>query len=272
MSAQSGVVLITGGTGHLGRALVRKLVVAGRDVRLLATKPGVATDVGWVKGDLATGEGIEESLRGVQSVINAATFSPIARRGAVRLSDFFSSPSAVDVGGTQRLLDAAAREGVQHFLHVSIVGLEDSSLPYARVKLSGERLVRHSPIPWSVVRATPYFYLIANMLAGLRHSPIWPLPTRSWNPIDTSDVADRLIECLNDGQRGVREEIGGPEYLSLAEMADQFRKAASLRRLVIPIPLSAKMMRRMGFVGAAARYGVKTWSAWLDENYGKAGG
>jgi uncharacterized protein YbjT (DUF2867 family) len=270
MSARTNLVLVTGGTGHLGRELVKKLVVNGRNVRLLATKPGAASDVEWVKGDLASGEGIEESLRGVESVINAATFSPIARRGAVRLSDFFYSPSAVDVGGTQRLLEGAARAGVQHFLHVSVAGLEDTSLPYSRVKLSGESLVRHSSIPWSVVRATPYYYLIANMLAGLRYSPIWPLPSRPWNPIDTSDVADRLVECLDDGRRGLREEIGGPEYLSLSEMACQFCKVTSRRRLIIQIPLSAMMMRRIGFVGAAARYGVKTWSAWLHEHYEKA--
>jgi uncharacterized protein YbjT (DUF2867 family) len=245
---------------------VRKLVAQGRSVRVLATKPGVETDVQWVKGDLATGEGIEESLPGVETVINAATYSPIARRGGVRISDLFSSPSAVDVGGTQRMLDASARAGVRHFLHVSIVGLEHTSLPYSRVKLAGECLVRQSHIPWSVVRATPYYYLLANMLAGLRHMPIWPLPTQRWNPVDTSDVADYLIECLDDGRRGLRDEIGGPENLSFVEMGRQFQQARTLRRPIVPIPIPGGLARRMGFVGTEARRGVKTWVAWLNEH------
>jgi uncharacterized protein YbjT (DUF2867 family) len=270
MSARTDVVLVTGGTGHLGRDLVRRLVARGRNVRLLATKPGVETDVQWVKGDLATGEGIEDSLRGIHSVINAATFSPVARRGGARISDLFSSPSAVDIGGTQRMLDASARAGVRHFLHVSIVGLEDTSLPYSRVKLAGECLVRQSPIPWSVVRATPYYYLLANMLASLRHLPIWPLPNHLCNPVDTSDVADYLIECLDDGRRGVLDEIGGPENLSLVEMARQFQQARTLRRPILPIPIPARMARSMGFVGTEARRGVKTWSAWLNGHDSKA--
>jgi uncharacterized protein YbjT (DUF2867 family) len=187
----------------------------------------------------------------------------------VRLSDLFSSPSTVDVGGTRRLLDAAARAGVQHFLHVSIVGLEGASLPYSRVKLAGERLVRESPLPWSVVRATPYYYLLAKMLGGLRRLPVWPLPTHRWNPVDTTDVADYLIECLDDGRRGMREEIGGPEDLSLVEMAREFQLARGLRRPILPIPLPLRMARNMGFVGSGARRGGKTWTTWLGKCAGQ---
>lgn len=72
--------------------------------------------------------------------------------------------------------------------------------------------------------------LLANMFGGLRRLPVWPLPTRQWNPVDTTDVADYLIEYLDDGKRGVREEIGGPQNLSLVEMARNFQCARTLRR------------------------------------------
>lgn len=261
----NGVVLVTGATGHLGRDLVRRLVGGRRSVRLLARRPGTDADVQWVKGDLATGEGVREALQGVDSVVNAATFSPIARRGGVRFADFFSTPSSVDVDGTQRLLDESARAGVRHFLHVSIVGLEGASLPYSRVKLAGEHLVRQSSVPWSVVRATPFYYLLAKMLAGLRRVPVWPLPTPRWNPVNTTDVADYLVECLDDGQRGLREEIGGPEDLSLVEMARLFQRSWGGRRAILPIPLPVSTARNMGFVRSEGRRGKKTWSAWLSE-------
>ena len=109
-------------------------------------------------------------------MINAATFSPIARRGGIRPVDFITSPSEVDVEGTERLLALSRTANVRHFLHVSIVGLDEASLPYARVKLRGEQLVREFSLPWSVVRAMPFYYLLERMLAGLAWLPVWPLP------------------------------------------------------------------------------------------------
>ena len=169
-------VLVTGGTGHLGRDLVRHLVSQGRTVRLFSLKPGTATAVQWAQGNLATGEGLVEAMRGVDTVLHAATFSPIARRG-VRLTDFFASPSTVDVDGTRRLLEVSDSARVAHFLFVSIVGLDDTSYLMPALRWRVKRLVRESPLPWSVVRATGFYYLVAQMLSGLRWLPIWPLPT-----------------------------------------------------------------------------------------------
>ncbi len=116
-------LLVTGGTGHLGRDLVDILKDRYR-VRVLARTPGQDPSVEWVKGDLGIGEGVAEAVAGAQSVVHAATFSPVARRGFLLPSDFFRSPSGVDVDGTSRLIDAAAWAGVGHFLYVSIVGVE----------------------------------------------------------------------------------------------------------------------------------------------------
>src|SRR4051812_48056970 len=147
-------VLVTGGTGHLGRDIVGQLLARGKRVRVLARLPGGDARVEWTRGDLATGTGLREALDGVTIVINAATFSPVAQRGRIRLVDLFTTPSAVDVEGTGRLLRECRNARVQHFLHVSIVGLsEAASLPYNKVKLQGETLVRESDISWSVVRA-----------------------------------------------------------------------------------------------------------------------
>ena len=134
------LVLVTGGTGHLGQDLVNRLVRQGHQVRIFARTPRDRGDVEWAIGDLATGAGLPDALRGVHTVINAATHSPIARRGGIRPVDFFKSPQDVDADGTKRLLDLCSQASVQHFLHVSIVGLEDASLPYARIKLAGERM------------------------------------------------------------------------------------------------------------------------------------
>jgi len=259
--------LVTGGTGHLGRDLVQALTAQAYIVRLLARKAGSDDSVEWAIGDLATGDGIDAALRGVDTVIHAATLSPIAKRG-MRIVDFFSSPSSVDVEGTRRLLAASQRAGVSHFMFVSIVGLEFSKLPYGRVKLAGEQLVRESSISWSIVRATPFYYLTAQMLDSLKRSPIWPLPTTPCNPVDTRDVASYLASALSDGQRGVRPEIGGPEVMPFPVFARQYRDALRLRRLILSVRVSLKMGTAMGLVQTSERLGTRTWRSWLREQGG----
>lgn len=261
------LVLVTGGTGHLGQDIVTRLVHAGHRVRLFARSPRPSMQVEWAIGDLATGEGLQAALQDVDTVINAATCSPIARRGGIRPVDFFRSPSAVDVEGTERLLALCHEASVQHFLHVSIVGLEDASLPYARVKLAGEHLVRNSPLPWSVVRATPFYYLLESMIAGIAWLPVWPMPTTVFNPVDTSDVADYLVRCAFDGGRGERAEIGGPDNLSCVAFARQYQKALNLRRIVLPLHLSDATGRSMGFVASNGVRGRLSWADWLNRTH-----
>lgn len=257
------LTLVTGGTGHLGRDIVDRLARDGRRVRVLARSQGTRSDIEWAVGDLATGAGLRQALHGVDTVINAATYSPIARRGGVRPVDFFRSPSAVDVGGTERLLSLCQEQSVRHFLHVSIVGLDEATLPYARVKLAGERLVRTSALSWSVVRAMPFYYLLDRLLSGLAWLPVWPVPTTSFNPVDTSDVADHVVTCAFDGTRGERAEIGGPEDLSLAALAGQYQDARGLRRKILPVSLSDAKARGMGFVVSHGVRGRLSWADWL---------
>jgi uncharacterized protein YbjT (DUF2867 family) len=260
-------VLVTGGTGHLGRDLVDRLVRNGHRVRVFARSPGRATNVEWAIGDLATGEGLRPALQDVDTVIHAATCSPIARRGTPRPIDFFKSPTAVDVDGTERLLALSRDANIRHFLHVSIAGLDAASLPYGRVKLAGERLVRKSPLPWSVVRAMPFYYLLEKMLAALAWSPVWPLPRTAFNPVDTSDVADYLAQCASDGPRGMRAEIGGPEDLPFAEFGRQYQRARGIHRPILPLPLSGASARGMGLVVSDGVRGKLSWSAWLGQRF-----
>src|SRR5436190_14016914 len=112
-SASEERILVTGGTGHLGRDVVGQLLARGKRVRVLARLPGGDPRVEWTRGDLSTGAGLREALAGVNTVINAATFSPIAQRGRIRLVDFFTTPSAVDVHGTGQLLHECRNAKVQ---------------------------------------------------------------------------------------------------------------------------------------------------------------
>ena len=264
-SPAADLVLVTGGTGHLGRDLVTQLLVRGRRVRVLARSPGNDPRIEWARGDLATGAGLREALAGVATVVHAATFSPIARRGAIRPTDLFTTPSAVDVEGTGRLLDECRRAHVRHFLHMSIVGLsnEPGALPYNKMKLQAETMVRQSDLPWSVVRAGPFYYLLARLLASIRWLPWWPLPNEVMDAVDTADVASYLVECIADGRHGMRDEIGGPEALLLPQLARQYLEARQLHRRVIPFNVAPRTAARMGLVEAQGRRGTVGWREWL---------
>jgi uncharacterized protein YbjT (DUF2867 family) len=260
-------VLVTGGTGHLGRDLVGVLRHRYR-VRVLARTVGQDRAVEWVRGDLGTGDGVAEAVQGVQVIVHAATFSPAARRGFFLPVDFFRSPPEVEVDGTNRLIDAARAAGVEHFLYVSIVGVERAPLPYLRLKLVAETLVRRSGMPWSIVRATQFFWLLDRMLAKMARLPVWPLPTDlPMQPCDTGDFARYLAECLTAGPVGDRDDFGGPEVLTLGEGAQQYQHARGLHRPIrrLPLPKAAARVAN-ALICPDGRRGQTTWSEWLSQH------
>ena len=142
------LVLVTGGTGHLGQDLVDRLVRDGHQVRIFARSRRPRADVEWAIGDLATGEGLPTALRGVHTVINAATHSPVAQRGGFRPVDFFTSPSDVDAEGTQRLAPIGAGF-VPGEVDPLAVGAPAHALRVASVHLWPAHDVRDRELEWS---------------------------------------------------------------------------------------------------------------------------
>ncbi len=104
-------VLVTGGTGLLGRTVVAQLAAAGHDARILtrATRGGPYRSER-VVGDLTTGAGLEAAVDGVAAIVHLASDPRHAQR--------------VDVAGTRRLIEAAHRAGRPHLVYVSIVGVD----------------------------------------------------------------------------------------------------------------------------------------------------
>ena len=258
-------VLITGGTGHLGRDLVSRLKGSYR-IRVVARSAGSDPDVEWVRGDLATGEGIGDAVVGTQTLIHAATLSPAARRGFFVPKDLWTSPSEVDRAGTSRLLDLAAAAGVGHVLYVSIVGIDRPRVPYLRRKLEAEYLVRQGPIPWSIARATQFHWLLDRMFGKMARLPLVPLPDLQVEPVDTTDFADYLVESVGQGPDGRLDDFGGPEVLTFSEAFDQWRhiRDGSVRTMRVPLPAAAtNAAAAMSLSDPSSRHGTITWAEWL---------
>src|SRR5215216_6454848 len=258
-------VLVTGGTGHLGRDLVSRLKGSYR-VRVLARSPGSDPDVEWIHGDLATGAGIAEALASSQTVIHAATLSPAARRGYFVPKDLWTSPSSVDREGTARLLDAAGTAGVEHLIYVSIVGIDKPRVPYLRRKLEAEDLVRQGPVPWSIARAAQFHWLLDRMIGKMARLPIVPLPDMSLEPVDTTDFADYLVEAVGKGPSGRLTDFAGPEVLTFTQVFDQWREIRKHPAQTMRIPLPSAVREAASAMSVSApgsRHGKVTWSEWL---------
>jgi uncharacterized protein YbjT (DUF2867 family) len=260
-------ILVTGGTGHLGQAIVSGLRHEGHRVRILARQPRRDPHVEWTTGDLATGEGLREAVADVDAVIHAATNSPAAQRGHFKLRDFLRSPRDVDVNGTSALLAAAEQADVELFVHVSIVGLEHlRRMPYSRRKLQAEQIVQSSNVPWSIVRATGFDWLLERMFENIAQQRILALPADArMAPVDSDEFAEFIVEGVSDGRRGECEDFAGPQTLSMIELMEQYLSARGLQRRIRRAPLPKKVQAAMtaGNTSPGARLGKTTWAQWL---------
>ncbi|MBB3662767.1 uncharacterized protein YbjT (DUF2867 family) [Prauserella sediminis] len=219
-------ILVTGGTGTLGRAVVDKLT-AGHEVRVLSR--GHADDRGaeWVRGDLRTGAGVATAVAGVEVVVHCATTNG---RG--------------DVAATRNLLAAAHRAGRPHVVYVSIAGSDRIPLAYYRAKQHCERLVEHSELPWTILRTTQFHDLVATFFAMQRWSPAVAVPAGvSFQPIDVRDVADRLAALAAEPAAGRVADLGGPQIRTTRELARTYLQVTGRRRVVLPLPLPGRTFR-----------------------------
>lgn len=254
--------LVTGGTGTLGQALLPRLRAAGHEVAATSRSPPDDGEIEWREMDLAGGTGIRDAVADVDVVIHTAS-SPLG------------DTEAVDVEGTDRLLDAAADAGVSNFVYISIVGIEDIPYSYYEHKLRAEHLIEESGVPWTILRSTQFHAFIHDLLSLAARLPVWLLPTEmQLQPVDEGEVADTLVEHATAEPSGRLEPMGGPEVNRVGELADTFRSVRGKWRPIVPLPLPGKVFSafREG-AGTCPDYDVGTtsWQDWLETEYTDGG-
>lgn len=255
-------VLLTGATGVLGRELRPRLLDSGHDVRAASRSPPTGTSAEWVELDLTDGTGIREAVADVEIVVHAA-------------SDAGGDSEAVDVRGTERLLSAAESAGVENFLYVSIVGVDEIPYSYYENKLAAERAVERSSVPSTTVRSTQFHPFVASMLDSVSRLPVWPLPTDfRLQPIDTGEAAAAIAEYATVDAAGRAPDIGGPNVSTVRELATAYRDHRGLRRPIVRLPLPGGVASafRAGAATCPDRaIGTVTWAEWLAEQEGIPG-
>lgn len=223
-------VLITGGTGVLGRELAARL--RGRaEVTVLSRRP--PRQPGFVRGDLETGGGITAAVNGVDVVAHCASAADYRR------------PQR-DVTQTRRLLDSLNGGPRPHLIYISIVGVDRVPFGFFKAKLEAERLVEESGLPWTILRATEFHDLMLKFLILLSRAPVAIVPRTSFfQPVDTGDVADRLADLALGPAAGRVTELGGPEVKSMSDLMRTYLGRTRRHRPMIKFPLLGRL--RAGF-------------------------
>ncbi|MGW2887952.1 SDR family oxidoreductase [Streptomyces griseoruber] len=209
-------ILVTGGTGTLGRLVTERLRADGHEVRVLSrhSRP-YAVDL------REGGPGLDTALTGVDTVVHCA-----------------STPHGGDEKAAAQLIAAARKAGVRHLVYISIVGVDRVPFGYYRAKLAVERLVADSGLGWTVLRATQFHDLVLQVLEALARVPVLVLPAGvSDQPVEVAEVAGRLAELAAGAPAGRVADMAGPEVRTFESLARTYLKASGKRRRVVNLPL-----------------------------------
>jgi uncharacterized protein YbjT (DUF2867 family) len=251
-------ILVTGGTGTLGGAVVRRLHDGGHGVRVLSRRPrpdDLLADIDWMTGDLSTGVGLAQAVGDVSAIVHCASDVRTPRH---------------DIEGIGQLTATAnARADPPHLVYISIVGVDRLPVGYYRAKLAVEQRLAASGLPYTIQRATQFHDLVLSILQLLARSPVMPLPAGvSCQPIDAGEVADRLVGLALAAPAGRVPDMGGPEVRTVAAFARAYLKVSGRRRSLLPVLLPGKTFagyRQGAHLTPEHADGQRTFNAFLDE-------
>jgi uncharacterized protein YbjT (DUF2867 family) len=251
-------VLVTGGTGILGRHVVMRLRQQGHRARIFSRHPRGHVDA--VEGDMTTGRNLDRAVSGMDAVVHAATEA----RHSLR--------SRGDVEGTKRLIKSATKAGIKHLVYISIVGIEGVAYPYYRTKLAAEAIVKQGEVPWSILRATQFHDLMEIFLRIYSRLPGTTAIPFAWKfqPVDAREVAARLVDVVLGEPMGMLEDFGGPEIRDFKSIAGSWLTARKESRKLVNLPMPFKFSRQWAqgvLTTPEHRSGKVTFAEYLAETY-----
>jgi uncharacterized protein YbjT (DUF2867 family) len=257
-------VLVTGGTGTLGRLVVARLLDTGCDVRVLSRRHHEGADgIEFITGDLATGEGIEPAVEGAGTIVHCA------------------GSSKGDGDKARNLVRAASRTGVAHLVHISVVGadripivsrVDRTMFGYFGSKLAAERVVADSGLPFTTLRAAQFHQLLLTVAQQMAKLPLIPVPAGfRFQPIDAGEVAARLAELALGKPAGLVPDMGGPRVYGVADLLRGYLRATGRHRPIVPVRLPGKAahaVRAGANLAPAQAVGQRTWEDFLAAQLG----
>jgi uncharacterized protein YbjT (DUF2867 family) len=234
------VVLLTGATGLIGTALLPRLLAAGRPVRCLVRDPrrlgAERVRVQIALGDLADPPSFRNALRGVDTVLHLAAAIRDQRGGSIEELNGIA---------TWRMVEAARRAGVEHFVFLSAQGASaHSRARFMRAKALAEDAVADAGVPHTIFAPSIVYAPGDVFLTLLERMSLLPVVGVSgsgralFQPIWAQDVADCVMAALERRAAGARYELSGPDTLSHESIIDIVLRAAGRPRPRVHVPLA----------------------------------
>jgi uncharacterized protein YbjT (DUF2867 family) len=239
-------ILLIGGTGYVGSHLTRTLLARGHAVYTLSRKArptGRVRDVGQgarhVRGNAATGEGLEEAVQGMDAVVYLVAL--IRERGGQTFQGTI-------VDGVRHTIAAMRKAGVGRLLHMSALGAaRGTGSRYLEAKAEAEEWVRGSGLEWTIFRPSLIFgegdEFFGGVLRGLITAPLPFIPQIGdghfpFRPVWVGDVAEAFAQALEKPQTiGQAYELVGPREYSFRQLLLLMQQALGSRKPILPIPL-----------------------------------
>jgi uncharacterized protein YbjT (DUF2867 family) len=256
------VILLTGATGTVGSALLRRLTADGRPVRALVRDQRRLGDqrvrVQIALGDLSDPPSFRNALRGVHTVVHLAASIRDQPRGSIE---------ELNAMATLRLVRAAERAGVERFVFFSAMNAHHHSRTrFFRAKALAEEAVRSSPLETTVFAPSIVYDHSDPWITLLRRFSFLPVMPVSgsgqarYEPIWADDVASCVVNALGgDGRE--RYELAGPEELSYDQISDLVSRAAGHPRPLLHIPLP---LVRSGLIVLRRLFGEALFATWEE--------
>jgi uncharacterized protein YbjT (DUF2867 family) len=211
-------IVVIGGSGLIGKKVVVNLRQHGHEVLPASPSSGVNT---------VTGEGLPQALAGAQVVVDVAN-APSWEDNAVLA--FFETSG-------RNLLAAEAAAGVGHHVALSVIGTDRLlASGYFRAKLAQEKLIKASPIPYTIVRATQFFEFVGAIARLATEGQTVRLPPVLMQPIAANDVAAVMADVALAEPLTGTVELAGPELIRQDDLVRQFLNATGDARKVITDP------------------------------------
>jgi uncharacterized protein YbjT (DUF2867 family) len=245
-------IVVIGGTGLIGKVVVQQLQAKGHEVIAASPSQGI---------NALTGEGLEQALRGAHTLVDVSN-SPNWEDQAVL--DFFTH-------STINLIKASKAAGVQHYVALSIVGLERvPEAGYFRAKLAQENLIKNGGVPYTLIRATQFAEFVGGIAESVAKEGKLGLPDADLQPIAARDVSKEVTRAVLEKPANGTIEIAGPQVGPIADFVRQLFAAKGDTRPITTDPqaryFGALLSKGALLPAGEARLGPTEFGAWLRCN------
>ena len=167
---------------------------------------------------------------------------------------------------TGHLLEAEKAAGVGHHVALSIVGVDKAPYGYYAGKALQELLVTEGGVPWTILRATQFHEFASQVMKRLKLGR-WDRPPDAVPAGGRREIAERLMDIVEDGPSGRVPDLGGPRDEQVVDMVRALKAATGAKGWILPLPFPGALGRALRdgslIPGPAADHGTQTYAEWL---------